>query len=144
MLEHVLAALEDFPCLVVRQAEDEWTLVTATAFGAATVVNPEPERGLGRSVAVGVAAVFSDAVLITLADLPRVPREHYRALVDAVAHGQAISCVKGKSQVPAVFHRDYFEALRQLDGDTGAKSLFHPDAGEVDLLPELAEDFDVS
>jgi molybdenum cofactor cytidylyltransferase len=108
------------------------------------VPNPDAARGLGRSVAVGIASVASstEAAIIALGDQPRVP--------DAVLHGLlaawrgtgapivAPRYAGGVRGNPVLFDADLFRELRKLDGDEGARSVILRSADRVRLV-----DFDV-
>ena len=95
------------------------------------VVNPTAERGMGTSIAAGIAAAQAhDRVVIALADMPRVTASHLRALADA--NGSLFTRQPdGKAGCPAGFDRSAFEDLRQLDGDQGARILAGRDAAMI-------------
>lgn len=104
------------------------------------IVNAEPDRGLGRSIACGVRALppQADAVLIALADEPLLER----AWIDAVlaryrsAVGAAIVApvFRGTRRHPVLFHRGVFAELAALDGDRGARDVVERDATRVTLV----------
>jgi molybdenum cofactor cytidylyltransferase len=100
------------------------------------VRNPRAADGLGTSLAAGVAALDSDidAVIVALGDMPGVtggdidrmiaafdPQEN-RAIVRATAED-------GRTGHPVLFGRRFFEALRGLSADQGAREVIaeHPD-----------------
>ena len=96
--------------------------------GFSVVQNPNAEEGMGTSVAVAARIARrgrADALMIALADMPLVPREHFSALIDAATTGDAIiaSSDGSASMPPAVFGSTHFDALADLTGDTGARSL---------------------
>lgn len=146
LLETVLNNLPATEILVVGQAEDGWSEGLAIERSAGWVVNPEPERGLGSSIAVGVCkARNADVVLIALADMPRVPKVHFEALLrEASESGIAASLVEGRKQVPAAFRSEYFEQLIRLSDDHGARTLFLESTVGISLAPDLATDVDYS
>ena len=87
--------------------------------------------GMASSLRSGVATIAAerpafDAILVMLADQPHVTAQHLDALIDA--HRRAPDAVvasryAGIEGVPALFPRRCFDALRGLEGDTGARSL---------------------
>jgi molybdenum cofactor cytidylyltransferase len=92
--------------------------------------------GLGTSIARGVAALPADATcaLICLGDLPRLRAEHFDALIRAYdpTRGRTL-CVpvhEGRRGHPVLFGAQYFDELRVLDADTGAREILsrHPDS----------------
>ncbi len=97
---------------------------------ARTVTNPRAAEGMGTSVGAGVTALRADAdaVLIVLADMPEVTAPDFDRLVAAFdpAEGRAIVRAvteTGRPGHPVLFGRRFFEPLRALEGDRGARSL---------------------
>ncbi len=67
-----------------------------------------------------------DAVLVMLADQPRIGRRCLENLISAWRRGAApvvATTYPEGGGVPAVFDRSLFVELRQLDGDRGARDL---------------------
>jgi molybdenum cofactor cytidylyltransferase len=92
--------------------------------------NPRAAEGMGTSVGVGVTALKADtdAVLIVLADMPDVTAGDFDRLIAAFdpAEGRAIvraTTDAGQPGHPVLFGRRFFELLRALEGDRGARSL---------------------
>jgi len=78
------------------------------------------------SLAAKIAAKTKlDAMLIALADMPLVPREHFFALFDRLTGPADIIASTGghSSMPPAIFGKDHFGALAALRGDQGARQL---------------------
>lgn len=106
------------------------------------VTNPDPDRGLGSSIACGIAALddASDAVVVALADEPAVdPRwidavvARYRAGDEARAAIVAPS-FRGTRRHPVLFDRSVFAELSRLDGDGGARRVVERDPARVALV----------
>lgn len=104
------------------------------------VPNPEAARGLGRSVAVGIAALSPDveAAIVALGDQPRVPDAVPHALLTAwrgtgapIVAPRYAGGVRGN---PVLFDADLFRELRRLDGDEGARSVIQRSADRVRLV----------
>ena len=148
---HVAVTLADMPfrerIAVVARAE-----LNYGQHGFRTVINEDPARGMASSIRLGVAcaqALGADAVLIALADMPRVTAAHVRCLFDAsdgpdsvVASSDGVA-----AKPPALFGRARFDGLLQLDGSGGARALIrsgrHVVAGagelvDIDTPDELA------
>ena len=115
------------------------------ARGFLVVPNDAPERGMAHSLALGIAAVADDAAvdaaMILLADMPRVPRDHIRALLAAFDGDRIASRGDGTITPPALFGRMHFEALRAMRGDHGAKPLLR-DAPSLAADPRWLDDVD--
>jgi molybdenum cofactor cytidylyltransferase len=98
------------------------------------VHNPEHARGMGTSLAAGVAALRGcDGALVCLGDMPWIRAEHVRALMRAFdpGRGRAI-CVpvyRGRRGHPVLLAARFFAAMAALDGDAGARSIIaaHPE-----------------
>jgi xanthine dehydrogenase accessory factor len=113
-------------------------------------INPEAHTGLASSLACGVhEAMAHDAIdqaLVLLADMPDVPDVHLRDLQRALAAGRTavMSQAQGVLSPPAIFSRDAFEALLQLEGDVGARAAFArlPNTATIALDGRYAFDID--
>ena len=101
------------------------------------VVNPEPERGMAHSIALGVHALAPavPAAAILPADMPLVTAGHVRALLQAFSAAQAPAIAaprcRGQQGHPVIFARDYFGDLVRLRGDRGAKALLREQAAHI-------------
>ncbi|HET7543152.1 MAG TPA: nucleotidyltransferase family protein [Polyangiaceae bacterium] len=99
----------------------------------AIVASPDWQRGLAESIRTAVAWASerrSDALLITLADQPRLSVEHLNHLIaefwrSGLSGLPAASFYARKCAVPALFPRRLFGALARLRGDYGASSLLN-------------------
>ncbi|MCK5749554.1 MAG: nucleotidyltransferase family protein [Oricola sp.] len=119
-------------------------------FGFETVLNLHADEGLSSSLREGVvwaARENAESVLVALADMPFVPPAHLRALI-AHSHeceeGAAFTTADGRRSVPAVFGSQWFETLRALEGDAGARSILKrlPDALGVEAPAHYIRDID--
>jgi molybdenum cofactor cytidylyltransferase len=112
------------------------------------VVNPDHAQGLASSLRCGLRALpDAPAVLVTLADQPRVTGDHLRRLVEAYRTTGApvvAASYAGTVGVPAVFRRDLFGELLSLQGDSGARPVIerHRDEAVLVPVPEAAVDVD--
>ena len=115
--------------------------------GLQLIHNHAWRRGLGHSIAVGVAALASkfDGVMILLADQVAIQREDIEALLSQF-DGQSIVCgvYADRRGVPAVFGAPHLSLLQKLDGDWGARLLLN--SGELPIIecpmPRAAIDID--
>jgi molybdenum cofactor cytidylyltransferase len=133
LLRHVVQAVSgsvaDETVVVLAPGADE-RLAALSGTEARTVTNPRSDEGMGTSVGAGVTALRADAdaVLIVLADMPEVTARDFDRLIAAFdpAEGRAIVRAvteAGKPGHPVLFGRRFFELLRALEGDRGARSL---------------------
>ena len=111
------------------------------------VTNPRAAEGMGTSIAAGVTALRpdADAVLIVLADMPELAAADFDRLIAAFDPGEGRAIVRavaegGRPGHPVLFGRRFFELLRGLDGDRGARSLIedYPDFVVDLVLPGAA------
>ncbi len=111
-------------------------------------LNHAPECGMAQSIAIGIEAAReaqAKAVLIALADMPWVPRDHFQALLNALdGHGEIAAVATeygGRAQVPAVFAMHVAVRLIGLGGDRGARDMLQS-AKRVACDSDLLADFD--
>jgi molybdenum cofactor cytidylyltransferase len=124
---HVVTALARVPFLM-RIAVVSDTGLDFAGLGYQVAENPDPSDGQARSLCFGVEAAKragAQAVLVALADMPRVTAAHVYRLFDR-ADGPAtiVASSDGTSPMPpALFGRDLFDDLLDLEGDEGARQL---------------------
>ena len=141
---HVVTALEAMP-FKARLAVCSGSDLDFASRGYRVIHNDDPGDGMSGSVKLGVAAaraIGCEAVVIALADMPRVTATHiYRLLEAASGRDAVIASSNGVHPTPpAVFWADQFEALLTLEGDEGARAMVR--AGRHVIAPE-AELLDV-
>ena len=139
------------PVIVVLGREAAACQEALAGLDVICVINAQWEKGLGTSIASGVAALEKDApdtteVLLMLADQPTVTSAFLNALL-AQWSPQPRTIVATKyleaGGVPAIISSDYFEELRTLDSDRGAKALIARERSNVKLVAPDCELVDV-
>ncbi|MGI9306856.1 MAG: NTP transferase domain-containing protein [Gammaproteobacteria bacterium] len=95
------------------------------------VENARYKTGMASSIICGLDALEAennlDGVLVMLGDMPLVSAADIRAVAAAFVSaedGIAVPVCGGKRGNPALFGRRHFAAIRALQGDAGARSLF--------------------
>jgi molybdenum cofactor cytidylyltransferase len=116
---------------VVRCGDDSLSGLLAEE-GLFVLGNPRADRGLGASIACGVAATRdAGGWLIALADMPFISAHTMRAVAQALTAGAAIAApvYRGQRGHPVGFAQQFGAPLVELDGDQGARRLLesHPD-----------------
>jgi molybdenum cofactor cytidylyltransferase len=144
----VLDAVEDAglgPGVIVTGPEG-----VSFAAGWTALVNRQPERGIGSSLALAAGAALERgdaALLVLLADMPLVPAAYLRKLALSPAPA-ATRQPGGHPGVPALLDRELMESAATLSGDRGAGPLLagatvlDPPAGmlrDVDTAEDLEE-----
>ena len=90
------------------------------------VRNLEVERGVGRSIALGVTALPADAraAVIGVADQPLLTAAALSSLLQAFLPGSIVAPRYGRVLGnPRVFDRSYFRELAALEGERGGRSV---------------------
>jgi molybdenum cofactor cytidylyltransferase len=124
---HVVTALEGVP-FRRRIAVVSDTRLDFAARGFDVIENPRRNEGLSSSVTLGIEAARAfdpEAVLIALADMPRVTATHvYRLLDYADGEDTILASSDGeRPRPPALFGRNHFDWLVKLTGDVGAREM---------------------
>ena len=124
---HVVVALEAVP-FCERIAVTAGTALDLAGCGYRVIHNDDSAAGMGRSLRLGVEAACAgeaEAVLIALADMPRVTATHIYRLLDRAEGPEAIVASSDGTipRPPVLFGCDHFDALLGIQGDTGARDL---------------------
>ncbi len=140
MVRHVVEALlasKARPAVVVTGHESDRVAAALAHLPVTLVHNPNYAEGLSSSLRVGLDALPEDVdgVLVCLADMPRITAPLVDRLIEAFdpARGRAIilpTC-GGKRGNPVLFGRAFFEAMREIRGDVGARHLLGSFAEQV-------------
>ena len=138
---HVVTALESVPFKARFVVRDGGSLDFA---GYRVIQNDAPGEGMARSVRMGVEcakAAGARAVMIALADMPRVTATHIYRLLDAADGDDAVVASSDGVQPrpPALFGAGQFDFLLTLDGDAGARELVRAGKHVVTAPAELID-----
>lgn len=121
---HLVAALPR-SIGVVRRGDPELSGLLATV-GLEIVENRRSGRGMGTSIAAGVAAApDADGWLIALGDMPWIRPETIRRVAAALEAGASIAApiINGVRGHPVGFSAQWRDKLLALDSDVGARDL---------------------
>ena len=128
--------------------EDLHTPIDSTKLNI--IENPRYKEGISSSIIAGLAKVENrfDRVMIMLADMPHVTSNLIDLLLTkheeaGLPFGAVVR--KGRRTHPVIINRTYYEELRGLGGDKGARDLFQKHADKVCLVesPEAYDDMDI-
>lgn len=89
-----------------------------------TIFNKDFREGLSSSIRAGISKVEEyDNVLIMLCDQPFIPVNHMKKIVNLSQKENKIICslYNQKHAVPVIFPNKYFDQLKKLKGDNGAR-----------------------
>jgi len=133
-----LSDLQNQNIYVVLGAYYERIKTTIEHLPITIVKNSDWESGLGSSIAASISHIYRvkgiKKVLITLADLPLFETSNYQALLDTHLRnslGITLTTYTNNSGVPVIFNSNYFESLKKLSGDEGAKSILIQNKNDV-------------
>lgn len=137
MLEHVI---------VVSQYEEIFADLKNYFPGIESVRNFAPELGISGSVRIGLeylehVASDSRACLFTVADQPYFTMESLikiEQLWQTHDYGIAAASYKGKIGNPVIFAAEYYDELKQLEGDSGGKKVLYRHMDDTGLC-EISE-----
>jgi molybdenum cofactor cytidylyltransferase len=93
------------------------------------VSNPDYADGMSSSLKAGLAAAVragADAVMVVLADQPKLRPETVDQLVDAHLNSEALIVApvyRGVRGNPVIFDKTLFPQMMKIDGDVGAKAV---------------------
>jgi molybdenum cofactor cytidylyltransferase len=124
--ERVLASGVDQAVLVTGHRADEIAMAV-DGLACEIVFNAEFEAGMASSLKAGLSSVAGRAhgVMVVLADMPALTREHLAMLASAFrAHGGAAivrASGQGRRGNPVILPKSTFAAMGKLQGDIGAK-----------------------
>lgn len=140
---HVVVALEAVP-FRERIAVISQTRLDLAGCGYRVVHNDDPGAGMGRSLRLGVEAACAggaEAVLIALADMPRVTATHIYRLLDRAEGADAIVASSDGviPRPPVLFGCTHFDRLLRSEGDMGARDLVKRGHHVVTSPAELAD-----
>jgi molybdenum cofactor cytidylyltransferase len=134
--------------VVVRPGDQELRELLAGE-EVAVVECAEADRGMGHSLAAGVAAVPSaDGWVVALGDMPFVRPDTIGGVVRALEQGAEIvvPVFGGQRGHPVGFGRRFRDELLGLSGDAGARAVLRKHASAVRLLevddPGVVQDVD--
>jgi molybdenum cofactor cytidylyltransferase len=115
------------------------------------VHNPDFADGMSGSIRAGINALAADidGAIVLLGDMPRVGADAIGKLVSAYRDSPSSLIVtataNGKRGNPVLWDRRYFDALKSLSGDVGARHVIAENQGfvtEVEIGPAARLDLD--
>ncbi len=143
------------PVVVILGAEAERIRPELEGLAVVAVTNPCWRHGVATSIRRGVAEVEQlcpevEGVVLIACDQPLLSPAIIRALIEAHrdcserAAAMVASAYAETLGTPALFGRDHFGSLGQLDGDRGARGLLRESAPRVVTVawPQGAVDID--
>jgi molybdenum cofactor cytidylyltransferase len=141
LLEHVLRTANNSylnGVLTVIPADDEERKKLALQTNSEVIINTNPEKGIGFSLAMGMRHIpkTADAVMIFLGDQPELKQDDIQSVLNRFNqlysetnnHSKIIvqtQYIDGKIGHPILFSKPFFSELSLLDGDQGGYHIIH-------------------
>jgi molybdenum cofactor cytidylyltransferase len=141
------------PIIVILGAEIEGSKAEIGDLNVSVVINEDWQTGMSSSIRKGLEQLLFlepdiDAAMITLCDQPFVTAEKVGLFIEEFNQADPLIVAARYNQVlgvPALFSRQMFSALFELDGDKGARELIRQTETAVPIdLPEAATDIDTT
>jgi len=143
----MLAALDTLYAVIAPG--DDALADALAATGVQLVINPHAERGMGASLACGVAATGgAQGWLVGLADMPWIQPTTTAAVVAALRDRATLvaPAYRGRRGHPVGFGAAWRESLLRLDTDSGARGLLDCHDARLQLIevddPGILHDVD--
>lgn len=110
--------------------------------GFPVVINPDPERGVGTSVAIATEAILAnvpslDGILYAVADQPFLTQQSVLRLLEAFeTHPEDIVslCAGKRRGNPAIFPAQFYPELCALKADAGGGVVIHRHSDHLRLI----------
>lgn len=113
------------------------------------IFNGDWQEGMASSIRMAVENFQKDyeGIMFLAGDQPMVRSDQLMQLIQRWRQSPQKICAaqyKDSMGIPAIFPREYYSKLRQLEGDQGAKKLLVENTGNIQLveMPEAAIDID--
>lgn len=140
-----------FPVVVVLGAETDASAAEIEGLPVYQVVNDKWRAGMSSSIRAGLEKLLEigpeiDGALIALCDQPRVSAEMLDLFAARFSNSNAPAIAAAYNDtvgVPALFSRELFDQLHDLEGDKGARELIRGRGDVLTIdLPAAAFDID--
>jgi molybdenum cofactor cytidylyltransferase len=126
LITHSAAVLQPCDRIIAVVRKDDALIAVLDQLGVDCIVNTEPQRGMGYSIACAVkAAAASSGWCLLPADMPYVKAATTQQLLDTLHQGTTIAAPfhHNRRGHPVAFSERYYNQLVTLDGDSGARSI---------------------
>src|SRR5210317_1800152 len=124
-------------CVAVVREKDLQCIQQLLQLGYKTIFQPQPEAGMGNSLARAIAATpYATGWVIALADMPRVKTSTIKSIAQNLEQGAAICAPEynGRRGHPVAFNGQFRQQLIALEGEQGARSLLKKYAQQLKLI----------
>ncbi len=131
-LQHIIGeainALLD-PVICVTGYQSDLISESISDLEATVVYNERWSEGMGSGISAGIKQVLLsdvDSVILTVSDQPHVSSDLFRMMLEMKAQSgkRIVACsYAGTLGTPVLFSKEYFNQLKSLNGNQGAKNI---------------------
>jgi molybdenum cofactor cytidylyltransferase len=125
-------------------------IIKPTVSDYTIIHNPDWEKGMGTSIAAGVAAIEPvggfDAVLILVADQPLLTTVYYRKMISVYQKEDCkivATSYGNRNGVPAILDCSLFKELKTLNQDYGARRLMQENPEHIRIINPEGKAIDI-
>lgn len=122
-----ICASEISKCIIVVRSDPEKYRAMLVDFDVEIIHAPNAHEGMSASMKTGVDAAGENSTgyMICLADMPNLTPQHFNEVITAHRVGKIIrpKTNDGRFGHPVLFDRCYYDDLKRMSGDEGARAL---------------------
>jgi molybdenum cofactor cytidylyltransferase len=131
-LQHIIAEAKNAnlePVICVTGYQSHLIMKSITGMGVSIVYNEDWRGGMGTGIAAGIKQIMLsdvDSVILAVSDQPFVSADLFESmqqLKDQSGKGIVASSYAGTLGTPVLFGKNYFDQLKTLSGNEGAKNI---------------------
>jgi molybdenum cofactor cytidylyltransferase len=131
-LQHIIGEAKNAnlePVICVTGYQSDLITKNITGMGVSIVYNELWREGMGSGISAGIKQVLLsdvDSVILAVSDQPHVSSDLFqsmRALKDQSGKGIVASSYAGTLGTPVLFGKEYYDQLKSLSGNQGAKNI---------------------
>jgi molybdenum cofactor cytidylyltransferase len=140
LLQHVIGEAQNAnlePVICVTGYQSELIANNISGMGISIVYNEHWPEGMGSGISAGIRQLLLsdvDSVILAVCDQPHVSSdlfEKMQALKDQSGKKIVACSYAGTLGTPALFTKDYFNQLKSLNGNQGAKKIVNTNLSDV-------------
>ncbi len=139
-LQHIVEESKEAnlnPVICVTGFQSDQISKTISGMNVTIVYNGQWSEGMGTGISAGITeAMLSDvdSVILAVSDQPYVSSGLFAKMLtmkDKSGKGIVASSYAGTLGTPVLFDKEYFNQLKSLDGNQGAKNIVHMNMSDV-------------
>jgi molybdenum cofactor cytidylyltransferase len=131
-LQHIIGEAKDAnlePVICIAGYQSELIMKNITGMGISIVYNENWREGMGSGISAGIKQLLLsdvESVILAVSDQPHVSSDLFgkmKALKEQSEKGIVASSYAGTLGTPVLFTKEYFNQLKSLEGNQGAKNI---------------------